>query len=421
LSDDIPLPALFGILAVLLVLSAFFSGSETALMRLNRYRLRHKVREGHRGALLAEKLLERPDRLIGLILLGNNLVNFAAVALVTLVAQRIGGEPAVAVAIVLLTIVVLIFSEAAPKTLAALHPERIAYPAAFVYYPLLIVTYPIVWLVNVLSNGVLWLLGVRDDDSGPQSLSQEELRTIVYEAGTMISRKYRSMLLNILDLEHVTVDDVMVPHNEIVGIDLDESMQEIANVIQHSEHTRLPVYRDNIDQVIGLMHLRKLANLTSHSSIDKASIERLAAEPYFVPEGTPLSTQLLQFQKTKQRFAMVVDEYGDIQGIVTLEDILEEIVGEFTTDPASNDDDVIKESDSSYLVNGTANIRQINRLMNWSFSTDGPKTLNGLILEYLEMIPPPGTCLKIDDYPIEIVSSDDNRVQLARISMQQAP
>ncbi len=421
MSDDIPLPALFGILAVLLVLSAFFSGSETALMRLNRYRLRHKVREGHRGALLAEKLLERPDRLIGLILLGNNLVNFAAVALVTLVAQRIGGEPAVAVAIVLLTIVVLIFSEAAPKTLAALHPERIAYPAAFVYYPLLIVTYPIVWLVNVLSNGVLWLLGVRDDDSGPQSLSQEELRTIVYEAGTMISRKYRSMLLNILDLEHVTVDDVMVPHNEIVGIDLDESMQEIANVIQHSEHTRLPVYRDNIDQVIGLMHLRKLANLTSHSSIDKASIERLAAEPYFVPEGTPLSTQLLQFQKTKQRFAMVVDEYGDIQGIVTLEDILEEIVGEFTTDPASNDDDVIKESDSSYLVNGTANIRQINRLMNWSFSTDGPKTLNGLILEYLEMIPPPGTCLKIDDYPIEIVSSDDNRVQLARISMQQAP
>lgn len=421
MSDDIPLSALFGVLAVLLVLSAFFSGSETALMRLNRYRLRHKVREGHRGALLAEKLLERPDRLIGLILLGNNLVNFAAVALVTLVAQRIGGEPAVAVAIVLLTIVVLIFSEAAPKTLAALHPERIAYPAAFVYYPLLTVTYPIVWLVNVLSNGVLWLLGVRDDDSGPQSLSQEELRTIVYEAGTMISRKYRSMLLNILDLEHVTVDDVMVPHNEIVGIDLDENMQEIADVIRHSEHTRLPVYRDNIDQVIGLMHLRKLANLTSHSSIDKASIERLTAEPYFVPEGTPLSTQLLQFQKTKQRFAMVVDEYGDIQGIVTLEDILEEIVGEFTTDPASNDDDVIKESDSSYLVNGTANIRQINRLMNWSFSTNGPKTLNGLILEYLEMIPPPGTCLKIDDYPIEIVSSDDNRVQLARISMQQAP
>lgn len=390
-------------------------------MRLNRYQLRHKAREGHRGARLVEKLLERPDRLIGLILLGNNLVNFAAVALVTLVALRIGGEPAVAVATILLTIVVLIFSEAAPKTLAALHPERIAYPAAFVYYPLLIVTYPLVWLVNILSNAVLWLLGVRDDAPGSHSLSQEELRTIVYEAGTMISQKYRSMLLNILDLERVTVDDVMVPHNEIIGIDLDESMEEISNVIGHSEHTRLPVYRDNIDQVIGLMHLRKLANLASHARVDKESIERLATEPYFVPEGTPLSTQLMQFQKMKQRFALVVDEYGDIQGIVTLEDILEEIVGEFTTDPASNDDDVVKESDSSYLVNGSANIRQINRVMNWSFSTGGPKTLNGLILEYLETIPQPGTCFKIDDYPIEIVSSDDNRVQLARISIQKAP
>ncbi|MCH7853406.1 MAG: HlyC/CorC family transporter [Proteobacteria bacterium] len=421
MSDDIPLSALFGILAVLLVLSAFFSGSETALMRLNRYQLRHKAREGHRGAQLAEKLLERPDRLISLILLGNNLANFAAVALVTLVALRIGGEPAVAVATVLLTIVVLIFAEAAPKTLAAMHPERIAYPAALIYYPLLIVAYPLVWLINVLSNAVLWLLGLRDDGSASQSLSQEELRTIVYEAGTMISRKHRSMLLNILDLERVTVDDVMVPHNEIVGIDLDDSMEAIANVIRDSEHTRLPVYREHIDQVIGLLHLRKLANLASHARFDKESIERLVAEPYFVPEGTPLSIQLLQFQKMKQRFALVVDEYGDIQGIVTLEDILEEIVGEFTTDPASNEDDVVRESDSSYLVNGTANIRQINRVMNWSFSTDGPKTLNGLILEYLQTIPKPGTCFKLDNYPIEIVSSDDNRVQLARVSTQTAP
>ena len=421
MSDDIPLSALFGILAVLLVLSAFFSGSETALMRLNRYRLRHKAREGHRGAQLAEKLLERPDRLISLILLGNNLANFAAVALVTLVALRIGGEPAVAVATVLLTLLVLIFAEAAPKTLAALPPERIAYPAAFIYYPLLIVTYPLVWLINVLSNAVLWLLGLRDDGSGSQSLSQEELRTIVYEAGTLISQKHRSMLLNILDLERVTVDDVMVPHNEIVGIDLDDGMEAIADVIRDSEHTRLPVYREHIDQVIGLLHLRKLANLASHARFDKESIERLVAEPYFVPEGTPLSIQLLQFQKMKQRFALVVDEYGDIQGIVTLEDILEEIVGEFTTDPASHDDDVVRESDSSYLVNGTANIRQINRVMNWSFSTDGPKTLNGLLLEYLQPIPKPGTCFKLDNYPIALFSSDDNRVQLARVSTQTAP
>jgi len=419
LSDDIPLSALFGTLAVLLVLSAFFSGSETALMRLNRYRLRHRAREGYRGAQLAEKLLERPDRLIGLILLGNNLVNFAAVALVTLVAMRIGGEPAVALATLTLTVVVLIFAEAAPKTLAALHPERVAYPAAYIYYPLLIITYPVVWLVNIMSNAVLWLLGVRGDDASSQSLSQEELRTIVYETGTLITKKYRSMLLNILDLERVTVDDVMVPHNEIVGVDLDEPLEKVTQVIRDSEHTRLPVYRDNIDQVVGLIHLRKLANLSSHAPLDKDAIERLASEPYFVPEGTPLSTQLVQFQKMKQRFAMVVDEYGDIQGIVTLEDILEEIVGEFTTDPASEDEDIVKESASSYLVDGTANIRQINRVMNWSFSTDGPKTLNGLILEHLENIPSPGTCLNIDGYPIEIVSSDDNRVQTARISVRQ--
>ena len=418
MSDDIPLSALIGTLVVLLLLSAFFSGSETALMRLNRYRLRHKVREGHRGAQLAEKLLERPDRLIGLILLGNNLVNFAAVALVTLVAMRMGGEPAVALSTLALTVVVLIFAEAAPKTLAALHPERIAYPAAYIYYPLLIITYPVVWLVNIMSNAVLWLLGVRGDDASSQSLSQEELRTIVYETGTLITQKYRSMLLNILDLERVTVDDVMVPHNEIIGIDLDDSLEEVTRVIRDSDHTRLPVFRDNIDQVVGLIHLRKLANLSSHTPLDKEAIERLATEPYFVPEGTPLSTQLVQFQKMKQRFALVVDEYGDIQGIVTLEDILEEIVGEFTTDPASDDEDIVKESSSSYLVDGTANIRQINRVMNWSFPTDGPKTLNGLILEHLENIPGPGTCLKINDYPIEIVSSDDNRVQTARISVR---
>jgi len=384
-------------------------------MRLNRYRLRHKARDGHRGAQLAERLLQRPDRLIGLILLGNNLVNFTAVALVTVLALRVGGEPMVALATFIFTIVVLIFSEAAPKTLAAIHPERVAYPAAYVYYPLLIITYPFVWLVSAMSNAVLWLLGVRDKEAQLHSLSNEELRTVVYEAGSLISRKYRNMLINILDLEKVSVDDVMVPHNEIVGIDLDEDIDEITNVIRTSEHTRLPIFRDNIDQVVGVLHLRHLANLTSTTQFTKADIERLAAEPYFVPEGTPLSTQLVQFQKSKQRFALVVDEYGDIQGIVTLEDILEEIVGEFTTAPSADEDEIVKEQGDSYLVAGTINIRELNRSMTWSLPTDGPKTLNGLILEYLENIPPPGTCLKINNYPIEIVSSDDNRVQLVRV------
>lgn len=415
MGDDVPLSALMGLLVTLLLLSAFFSGSETALVSLNRYQLRHKARQGHRGARLAERLLQRPDRIIGLILLGNNLVNFSAASLVALIALKIGGQPAVALGTVILTLVVLIFSEAAPKTLAALHPERIAYPAAVIYYPLLKITYPIVWLTNVASNGVLFLLGVRGGDSELTALTREELRTVVHEAGGRISNRYQKMLLNILDLEKVTVDDVMVPHNEIVGIDLDDDTTEIENLISRSEHTRLPVYRDNIDQIVGILHLRRLANLVQRS-FDHDALRQLLDEPYFVPEGTPLSTQLVQFQRRSERIAFVVDEYGDIQGIVTLEDILEEIVGEFTTDPADHADDVIREGPDSFLVSGTVNIRELNRAQGWELPTDGPKTLNGLIVELLETIPEPTTCVKISGYPLEIVASDDNRVRTVRIS-----
>jgi Mg2+/Co2+ transporter CorB len=401
-------------LIALLLLSAFFSGSETALVSLNRYQLRHKARQGHRGARLAETLLQRPDRLIGLILLGNNLVNFSAASLVAIIALEMGGEPAVALGTLLLTLVVLIFSEAAPKTLAALHPERLAYPAAMVYYPLLKITYPIVWLINVASNGVLYLLGVRSGDTELQPLTREELRTVVHEAGGRISSRYQQMLLSILDLEKVTVDDVMVPHNEIIGIDLDDEIEEIEEIISKSEHTRLPVYEDNVDNVIGILHLRRLANLAPRS-FDKTSLRELLDEPYFVPEGTPLSKQLVQFQRRRERVALVVDEYGDIQGIVTLEDILEEIVGEFTTDPADQIEDVVREGPDSFLVSGTANIRELNRAQGWELPTDGPKTLNGLILELLETIPEPTTCLKVSGYPLEIVASDDNRVRTVRI------
>jgi len=414
LGDDVPLGALIGLLVTLLVLSAFFSGSETALMSLNRYQLRHKAREGHRGAILAEKLLKRPDRLIGLILLGNNLANFSMVAVVTLLAVQVGGEPAVAIATGLLTLIVLIFAEAAPKTLAAMHPERLAFPAAIIYYPLLKITYPIVWLTNITSNGVLFLLGVRGSDSQLHSLSQEELRTIVHEAGGRISNRYRQMLISILDLEKVTVDDVMVPHNEIVGIDLDNDIGDIERIVEESDHTRLPVYRDNIDQVIGILHMRRLATLAQRS-FDQDALVELLDEPYFVPEGTPLSTQLVQFQRRRKRIALVVDEYGDIQGIVTLEDILEEIVGEFTTDPGDNDDDVIKDGANTWLVDGTANIRELNRSQDWELPTDGPKTINGLILELLETIPKPRTCLKINGYPIEIIESDDTRIRTVRV------
>ena len=414
MGDDVPLASLIGLLVILLLLSAFFSGSETALMSLNRYQLRHKAREGHRGARLAERLLRRPDRLIGLILLGNNLVNFSAASLVAVIAFEIGGQPAVALGTLILTLAVLIFSEAAPKTLAALHPERLAFPAALVYYPLLKITYPIVWLTNAASNGVLFLLGVRESGSDLQSLTREELRTLVYEAGARLSPRYRKMLLSILDLEKVTVDDVMVPHNEIIGIDLNSDNATIETIIRDSEHTRMPVYRDDIDQVVGILHFRRLANL-AQQAISKETLERLLSEPYFIPEGTPLSTQLVQFQRRRERIALVVDEYGDIQGIVTLEDILEEIVGEFTTDPADAEVDVIKETSNTFLVDATANIRELNRSQNWNLPTDGPKTINGLIIEMLETIPAPGTRLKINGYPIEIVETDDNRIRSVRV------
>jgi len=414
LGDDIPLAGLIGLIVVLLILSAFFSGSETALMSLNRYQLRHKAKQGNRGAKLAEHLLKRPDRLLGLILLGNNLVNFSAASLVGVAAFQIGGQPAVVVGTIVLTLTVLIFAETAPKTLAALYPERLAFPAALIYYPLLKITYPIVWLTNVASNGVLFLCGVRGDGADKHTLTREELRTVVNEAGIRMSPRYRQMLLSILDLEKVTVDDVMVPHNEIVGIDLDDEEEEIFATIAASEHTRLPVYRDDMEKIVGILHLRKLANLTN-KQLDKARLQQLLAEPYFVPEGTPLSTQLVQFQRRRERIAMVVDEYGDIQGAVTLEDILEEIVGEFTTDPGDEVDDVVKDGVDSYIVDATVNIRELNRSQDWEFPTDGPKTLNGLILELLETIPAPKTRVKIDGYPIEIIESDDNRVRTVRV------
>ena len=414
MGDDVPLASVLGLLAVLLLLSACFSGSETALMSLNRYQLRHKAREGHRGARIAEKLLKKPGRVIGLILLGNNLVNIFAASLVALLAFEIGGQRAVAVGSLIMTLIILIFAEAAPKTLAALYPERVAFPAAIIYYPLLKITYPLVWLTNTAANGVLLLFGVRAGDSELQALTRQELRTVVFEAGSRISSRYRQMLLSILDLEKVTVDDVMVPHNEIVGIDLEDDAKDIEAIIHDSQHTRLPVFRDNIDQVVGILHLRKLANLATQE-LNKDTLQQLLADPYFVPEGTPLSTQLVQFQRRRERVAMVVDEYGDIQGIVTLEDILEEIVGEFTTDPADDEVDVVNEGPDSFLVDASANIREINRSQDWQLPTDGPKTINGLIVEFLETIPKPGTSLNIDGYPIEIVAADNNRIRSVRI------
>jgi Mg2+/Co2+ transporter CorB len=416
--NDVSISTLFIILVLLLLLSAFFSGTETALTSLNRYRLRHAAQLGNRGARLAEKLLERPDRLIGLILVGNNLVNISASSLVTLIALRVGGEAAIAAAVGLFTLVILIFAEVTPKTLAALKPERIALPAAFIYYPLLKITYPLVWVINMLALGILRLFGVRMDRGNGHSLSREELRTVLVEAGAMVPQRHKQMLLSVLDLERVTVDDIMVPRNEVVGIDLSDDWSEILEQLRQSQHTRMPVYEGELDNIVGTLHLKYVARELARGQLDRERLLELAREreTYFVPEGTPLNTQLLNFQRQKRRVALVVDEYGDVQGLVTLEDILEEIVGEFTTDPATMmHNDVHSTGDGSFVVNASATLRALNRAMHWTLPTDGPKTLNGLIIEQLENIPEPGVGLKIDGYAVEVLQTGDNAIKTVRV------
>ncbi|MDJ0740267.1 MAG: HlyC/CorC family transporter [Gammaproteobacteria bacterium] len=413
--NDLPLGALFGALVFLLFLSAFFSGSETALMTLNRYRLRHLADAGHPGARLADRLLLKPDRLIGLILLGNNFVNILASSLATIIAIRLGGEGAIPIAAGLLTLVVLIFSEVAPKTLAALHPERIAFPASWVYTPLLRVMFPLVWLVNLIANAVLRALGAYPDDADGTSLSREELRTVVNEAGAMIPRRHQKMLINILDLEKVTVDDIMVPRNELDGIDLDEPLDVILEQLEQVPYTRVLAYRGSIDNVVGFLHSRRVMQAQLDHELSRETLEALIREPYFIPKGTPLNRQLINFQRNRRRTALVVDEYGDVQGLVTMADLLEEIVGEFATDPADQIADVQPQDDGSFLVDGSANLRELVKTMHWELPTDGPKTLNGLIVEYLESIPENGTSLLVAGYPVEVVQTQDNAVKTARI------
>ena len=385
------------------------------MMSLNRYRLRHLVQAKHPGAIRAQRLLDRPDRLIGLILIGNNFVNILASSVATLMALQLWGESGIAIATGMLTFIILIFAEVAPKTLAVLHPERIAFPAARILGPLLTISYPLVLLVNTMANAVLKIIGVSPKRGAMQHLSSEELRTVVNEAGALIPRRHQTMLLSILDLEKVTVEDIMIPRNEIIGLDLEEDEQTILSQLTHSQHTRLPIYRGNIDNVVGFVHARNTLRILIESRFTKELLLSIAREPYFVPEGTPLNTQLLNFQRQKRRIAFVVNEYGDIQGLVTLEDILEEIVGEFTTDMAATMKDIHPQEDGTFLIDGGAYIREINRTMGWELPTDGPKTINGLIIEYLESIPETGTSVRLAGYPIDIVQTTNNTIKTIRI------
>jgi Mg2+/Co2+ transporter CorB len=411
--NETSLTALFITLAGLILLSAFFSSSETGMMSLNRYRLKHMAQTGHKGAKRAHRLLQRTDQLIGVILIGNNFVNIFASAIATVIAIRIWGDAGIAIATVLLTIVILIFAEVTPKTLAALFPEKIAFPASYVLAPLLKVLYPVVWAVNLFTGGILKLLRVSPEDIANDHLSREELRTLVNEAGALIPAKHKDMLVSILDLEKVTVTDIMVPRNEVVGIDLDDDLDSILRLLRNSQHTRLPVYKGDINDIQGILHLRNTTKLLQKDDLNKDMIVQLCTEPYFVPESTPLNTQLINFQKGRRRFGIVVDEYGEVLGLATLEDILEEIVGEFTTDYASTSPDIIPQDNGTYIIDGSASLRVINKSLAWKLPIDGPKTLNGLITETLENIPDSNVCLRVGGHRVEVLQIKDNVVKAA--------
>ncbi|MAM80948.1 MAG: magnesium/cobalt efflux protein [Gammaproteobacteria bacterium] len=413
--DDPSIVTLTGSIILLIIVSAYFSGSETAMMALNRYRLKHLSKKGHGGAKRAEKLLERPDRLLGVILIGNNLANFTAASLATVLAIDLLGDQGVAWAPIVCTIIFLIFAEVAPKTIAAIYPEKVALPSSYLLQLLLLITFPLVWLVNSVANALLKLLGVQHGDASEDHLSVEELRTVVDE-GSQIEGHDQDMMLGVLDLGKVTVDDIMVPRHEIVGIDLDDEMEDIVSQLRTLQHTRIPVFKEDIDRILGTLHVRNAAKFLIAGELTKAALIQETSEPYFVPENTPLQIQLINFQQAKERIALVVDEYGDIQGIVTIEDILEEIVGDFTTDIHATSTDIHPQADDTYLIDGGTHIRLINRSLGWNMPTDGPKTLNGLITEYLETIPESNICLTIEGYRIEIVQIQENMIKTAKLS-----
>jgi Mg2+/Co2+ transporter CorB len=416
--NEVPLGVLGGILFCLILLSAFFSSSETGMLSINKYRLKHLVKSKNRSAIKVNSLLERPDRLIGVILIGNNFVNILASAIATIIAVRLWGDAGVAIATAALTMVVLIFAEVTPKTLAAIHPEKIAFPASWILAILLKVLYPLVWVVNGLSNGLLRLIGVHASQKNHDTLDSEELRTVVNEASGLIPAAHQEMLISILDLEKVSVEDIMIPRNEVIGIDIEDTIEEIIEQICQSRHTRMPVYNGEINKVIGILHARHAAVFLRDPTPSKAALLKATVEPYFIPESTSLNTVLLNFQKDHQQMGIVVDEYGDVQGIAALEDVLEEIVGEFTPPTQDEEEEIQTLDDGSFRIEGSTHIREINKTLDWHLPTDGPKTLNGLIIETLEFIPEHPISLWVGHYMIEIQEIEDKVVKYAKLQLK---
>ncbi|MBK7250456.1 MAG: DUF21 domain-containing protein [Gammaproteobacteria bacterium] len=416
--ETTPTPLLIVTLIALLAVIAFSSGTEVALLSVNRYRIRHRATAGNGRARALEKLLQKPDEW-----LGANLVILAAASVfasqvATLLAQRSGHEMAVPLTGVALTVVMIVFCELAPKIHAAAHAESVALGSSYVYRVLVGLARPALWVTNSAAYGFLRLFGVARGTRGAQALSPEELRTVVAEASPLIPPRHRQMLLSILDLERITVNDIMIPRQEIAGIDLDDSWEDILDQLRRTPHTRLPVFRGELDTLVGLLHMKRVAHELARGTLDRERLVEIARarEPYFVPEGTSLAAQLTHFQRNRRRVAFVVDEYGDIEGLVTLEDILEEVVGEFTTDPATIvHKDINPESPGVYIVNASVTLRTLNRTLQWQLPTDGPKTLNGLLLERLETIPEAGTTLHVGDCEFEVLQIADNSIRTVRV------
>lgn len=417
--DDMHFGYLLGLLIFLIICSAFFSSSETGLLSLNRYRLRHLSREGNKGAQRASHLLSKPDRLLGTILVGNNVVNILAASIATVIAVELWGDAGVVIATTGLTIVLLIFGEITPKTFAALSPELIAFPASRLLSLLMTIFHPAVWLTSSISNAILRMFGIDPKHRSSETLSTEELRSVVREAGHELPQNRQDMLLGILDLENVTVDDIIIPRNEVFGIDLNDSIDVIVQQLRTTRHTRLPVYRDNINEIVGVVHMRQIARLLTLNKLTHEVIQGACNEPYFIPEGTPLSVQLFNFKQHKKRMGIVVDEYGDVEGIITLEDILEEIVGEFSNHGRVNDPEIRAHQNNGYIIDGAAYIRDINKTLELDLPCDGPKTLNGLITEILESIPEGAVCMQIGSYFLETLEIKENRVSCARLWLEE--
>lgn len=403
------------LLVLLLLTSAFFSASETAIMAVNRYRIRHLAREGNKAAIRVHQLLQRPDRFLGVVLIGNTFANILASAIATVLAVHYFGDLGILLSTLALTLVVLIFAEIAPKTVAAARSQWLALKVSLPIKWLLKILYPIIWLANTFVNGLLRSLGVRSDGSSSDRLNMEELRSVVMESSGHISSHHQDMLLRIIEMEQICVDDIMVPRNEIYGIDLEDEWDSILHQLANSRHTQIPLYRDDIDNVIGIAHLRDALKLLGHNELTKESLEHLAKDVYFIPDSTPLHIQLLNFRREQRRLALVVDEYGDLQGLVTLEDILEEVVGEFAAEEPSVSKLVQMHQDGSYLIDGSVSLRELNRHLKWHFPVDGPRTLSGLVIEHFEEIPPAQVCMRIAGYGIEIINTQDNMVKSLRV------